>query len=295
MDKIKILLDTDMGSDCDDAGALSLLHCMCRQKKAEILAVTHCASEIGGAVTIKAINEYFGREDIPVGRYTTKTFLETDDCKRYTEVIMKDYLKTHEMPTFENAVRVMRRCLVDNRNITLISIGILNNFAELLDSQDDDISELTGVELIKQSVKELYVMGGNFKDFSMSEYNIRCDIKASKKVSEEFPVPIIYCGFELGNVVFTGECFKTSSDNPMRKIYELYNQIGIRRSWDPITVFCALEQNSNLFAKSDKKKITFNDDGTAVCEDGGKDCYVIMKETPEEVQKVLEKNMYNLD
>ena len=289
MENMKILLDTDMGSDCDDAGALALLHIMCKDKNAEILAITHCASEIGGTITIQAINEYFGKENIPVGRYVTKAFLEDSHCKKYTATIMKDYLETHEMPVFESAVRVMRKCLVKHRDVTMISIGVLNNIAELLESGGDDISDLTGLELISRSVKELYVMGGNFKDLSIPEYNIRCDIKASQLVSNQFPAPIIYCGFELGERVFTGKCFQHRKDNPMKKIYSLYNESGVRESWDPITVFCALEPESDLFVKSEKKKITFSDDGKSICEDGGKDCYMIMNKTPEQVQEVLER------
>ncbi len=37
MDRIKVILDTDMGSDCDDAGALSLLHKFAKEGKTAIL------------------------------------------------------------------------------------------------------------------------------------------------------------------------------------------------------------------------------------------------------------------
>ena len=66
---MKFILDTDMGSDCDDAGALALLHQLSKQGKAEILAVTHCASERTGAVSIKALNDWYGKPDIPIGQY----------------------------------------------------------------------------------------------------------------------------------------------------------------------------------------------------------------------------------
>lgn len=42
MKKVKILFDTDIGCDCDDAGALALLHRLCDRGEAELLAVTHC-------------------------------------------------------------------------------------------------------------------------------------------------------------------------------------------------------------------------------------------------------------
>lgn len=39
---VKIIFDTDIGGDCDDAGALALLHRLCDMGEAELLAVTHC-------------------------------------------------------------------------------------------------------------------------------------------------------------------------------------------------------------------------------------------------------------
>ena len=39
---IKLMFDTDMGSDCDDAGALALLHELATLGECEILSVTHC-------------------------------------------------------------------------------------------------------------------------------------------------------------------------------------------------------------------------------------------------------------
>jgi len=85
----KIILDTDMGSDCDDAGALSVLHRLADEKKAEILAVTYCSTEIHGAVALKAINSWFGRGDILVGRMDKGTFLEDAPFKRFTKPMLK--------------------------------------------------------------------------------------------------------------------------------------------------------------------------------------------------------------
>ena len=36
---IKIIFDTDIGGDCDDAGALALIHRLCDKGEAELLAV----------------------------------------------------------------------------------------------------------------------------------------------------------------------------------------------------------------------------------------------------------------
>ena len=286
----KIILDTDLGSDCDDAGAIALMHRMADLGEAEILAVTHCTSEIGGAVTVKAINEYYRRPDVPVGQYSETSFLEDEACKRFTKHIMADYLETHQMPKFENATRVMRRILSEHSDVTLVAIGFFNNCAELLRSGPDDVSPLTGAELIKENVRELYVMGGNFADLTDAEYNIKTDIESAKYVAENFPVPVVYAGFELGECVRTGAKLRQAEENhPVKKIYSLRQADGLRESWDPIAVYCAIRDGNPLFKKSRKCKITFDDNGRAVIGNEGKDCYLIATATNEEVRRELEK------
>ena len=38
---VRIIYDTDLGGDCDDAGTLAMLHRLCDLGEAELLAVTH--------------------------------------------------------------------------------------------------------------------------------------------------------------------------------------------------------------------------------------------------------------
>ena len=65
---VKILFDSDMGSDCDDAGALALLHAYADEGKAEIIGCVYSSGRVPyGAGIIEAINVYYGRPDIPVG------------------------------------------------------------------------------------------------------------------------------------------------------------------------------------------------------------------------------------
>ena len=62
MSKKKIIFDTDIGGDCDDAGALALLHRLCDLGEAELLATTHCFSSPYVAGCLDAINTYYGRQ-----------------------------------------------------------------------------------------------------------------------------------------------------------------------------------------------------------------------------------------
>ena len=289
--KLKVILDTDLGSDCEDAGALAVLHKLEKQGKAQILAVTHCTSEIGGAVTIQAINELYGRGDIPVGRYETKTFLEEDYCKKYTAYIMSDYLKERQMPEFKNAVKLLRKTIAENKDITLIEIGPMNNITELLKSRADEFSCLSGIELVKENVKEMYVMGGHFKDTDYKEYNIVCDIESAQYVADNFPMPIVYCGFEIGCDILTGAKLKDGKDNMLKEIYNLATEDGLRPSWDPITVYYAVTNDMELFLQSEYVMVSFDKDGRTIIKNGGKDSYIIRKADKNKIRDVIDSLM----
>jgi len=62
-----IILDTDMDSDCDDAGALALLHVLADRGEAKILAVAASSLYRWSVPCIEAINRYYGRPDLPIG------------------------------------------------------------------------------------------------------------------------------------------------------------------------------------------------------------------------------------
>ncbi len=52
---VSVIFDTDIGGDCDDAGALALLHRLCDLDEAELLTFTHCCSDHFKAGCISAI------------------------------------------------------------------------------------------------------------------------------------------------------------------------------------------------------------------------------------------------
>ena len=62
-----LIIDTDFGFDCDDAGALAVANILINEGKINILAVTHSVNKKIGCDAIKLINDYYGNPDIPVG------------------------------------------------------------------------------------------------------------------------------------------------------------------------------------------------------------------------------------
>ena len=92
MEKIKIVLDTDMGSDCDDAGALEVPLNLAEMGEVEVITAVYCCSEICGAYAVKSINQWYGRQNIPVGRCDKKKVIEGGNYSKYTKPIMEKFV-----------------------------------------------------------------------------------------------------------------------------------------------------------------------------------------------------------
>ena len=64
----RLIIDTDMSSDCDDVGAVCMAHALMDAGEAELLAVVHNTGLLEGVGAVSAINAWYGRQDIvPVG------------------------------------------------------------------------------------------------------------------------------------------------------------------------------------------------------------------------------------
>ncbi len=273
MNKRKFILDTDMGPDCDDCGALSMLDLYHRRGDIQLLGVTHCTSDPCSADVIAAIHAHHG-VSTPIGRTERQGFLVGHpDWERYTAQVSAHYRKNRPAAATEPATPLLRRLLHEHRDVTVLAIGPLNNLADLLASKADGISPLDGIALVRQSVREVIVMGGDFGDPLAAEFNIVCDVPAAKYVSESCPVPMVYCGFEAGVQVMTGgEALEAcEADHPVRLAYYYYTGGGmLRNSWDLVTVYYALEPNDPLWQISDECAVRFTDRGnTAVREGSG--------------------------
>ena len=64
---VKIIFDTDIHTDCDDAGAMAVLHALADRGECEILAMMCSTKDPFSAPVIDVINTYYGRPDIPIG------------------------------------------------------------------------------------------------------------------------------------------------------------------------------------------------------------------------------------
>ena len=200
-DPVKIIFDTDIGGDCDDAGALALLHSLCEKGEAELLAVTGCYATPYLAGGIDAINTHYGRR-VPVGilhdRFDPRD--RTEGYNGYDKSVAEHF--PHSFPDWRqvpDSVRLIRQKLEEaaDGEITLVATGPLTTLGRLVLSGPDEVSPLSGKELIEKKIRRTVVMGGRFfgtwpfefgyginTPHVTAEWNIYADIPAAQTVTD---------------------------------------------------------------------------------------------------------------
>ena len=78
------------------------------------------------------------------------------------------------------------------------------------------------------------------------EFNVYCDVPASKVVADEWPTEIVFSGFEIGNVILTGKKLVQMNveNSPVKDAYALCFTEGDpegRMSWDHTAVLVAIK------------------------------------------------------
>lgn len=219
-DPVKLIFDTDMASDCDDAGALAVLHALADRGEVEILAIVtnrKCPGN-SSAGAVDAINTWYGRPDIPIGtdKDGSKTPPRWNKPSAFTAKLREEFPNDSppddEMP---DALDIYRETLAaqPDGSVVICSVGALSNLEDLLRAEP---------ELIAAKVKELFVMGGGFPRTHAPETNIKLDPAAAVTVANEWPTPILWQGFEIGDAMYNGqELIDVPKENPVRRAYEL--------------------------------------------------------------------------
>ena len=296
---LKIILDTDIGPDYDDVGAMTVLHALADSGKVEILATLSCNKDSLVVPTIEVINAYFGRAAIPVGAPKSKG-VSLGAAQHWPDSIVARF--PHQISSSRvapDAVSQYRKILATqpNHSVTLVTIGFLTNLSNLLQSPADQFSPLNGTELVARKVKKLVSMAGWFP--AGREFNVYMDSAASKYCFEHWPTEIVFTGFEIGDQIKTGLKLVRHSDrsNPVREAYRIAmkgskEDINGRRSWDQTAVLIAIYGTSPFFTTV-KGTITVNPDGSNgwTRNPAGKHSYVLLKMKPDSLGSFIEKRM----
>lgn len=273
---VNIILDSDMGPDYDDVGAITILHALADKGEANILATMASTKYAGVAGILNVFNTYFKRPDLPVG--VPKGYaLELRDWQHWTDTLLAKY--PHKIKTNDeawDAVKLYRKILAaqPDSSVTIVTIGFLTNLSNLLNTSADEYSPLSGAELVRKKVKLLVCMAGKFP--SGFEFNVMKDAAASQNVYGHWNTPIILSGFEIGQKIKAGLPLihnKSINNDPVKDVFRISipmakeDSLG-RMSWDETAVLVAIKGYSNWYTLH-KGRMVVAADGSDTWDDNG--------------------------
>lgn len=274
---VRIIFDTDMGNDVDDALALGMLHALESRGQVKLLAVTLTKDHPQAAPFCDAVNTFYGRPEIPLG--VVKNGKTPEPSKFLVLADQKDgnaYRYPHRLldgKQAPDAVTVLRQTLAaqPDGSVVIVQVGFSTNLARLLASPADEASPLTGKDLVAKKVRLLSLMAGAFtpigKDQRYKEYNVVMDIPAAQQVARDWPTPFVWSGFEIGiavpyPAVSIERDYSYVKHHPLAEAYRLYEPPPHNRpTWDLTSVLYAAFPDRGYFGVSGAGTVTVEEDG----------------------------------
>ena len=301
-ESVRLIYDTDIGNDVDDVLALGMIHSLESRGLCRLLAVTITKDHSWSAPFTDAVNTFYGRGDIPIGvvrdgptrQASTFTLLaRADSGSRYPH----DLKDGDQAP---DAVAVLREVLAaqPDSSVVAVQVGFSTNLSRLLDSGPDRHSALGGLQLVRQKVRLLSLMGGAFAPVRgqerYREYNIRGDVESAQRLVERWPLPIVFSGFEIGIAIpypahSIEEDYGYVEHHPLAEAYRLYNPPPHNRpTWDLTSVLYAVMPKRGFFDLSDPGRVVVEDDGATRFSPEPTGQHRYLRVTPEQIIRVRE-------
>ncbi|HYE19782.1 MAG TPA: nucleoside hydrolase [Tepidisphaeraceae bacterium] len=242
----RIILDTDLGDDVDDAGTLAVMHALLDRGEIQVLAVGVVNGHVDAVPCADAINTWYGRPNLPIGSIAKERAPIRHDRFKM-KLVTERYAHDLTQATAPDVVGLYRRVLAaqPDKSVSLVVVGQATNVADLLKSKADEHSPLDGVELVRRKVK-FYAAGGNGRATlpdGQAGWNYQNDREAAWYELENLPsdFPTVFAGGSGLNIK-VGRCYREAAqDHIVRKLYENYFK-GVaedRPTWDQIRLLYA--------------------------------------------------------
>ena len=267
-EKPRILFDTDITGDVDDVLALAMCHNLADRGACELLGVTISKNNPLSASFVDAQNTFHGRPDLPIGvtrdpaaQHRESKYLSLADATRYPQD-----LSGNDMA--HDAVQLIRDLLAaqPDRSVTIISVGIASNLANLLKSPG-------GIELVRRKVRFLSLMAGAFTFCNGTNYHLEANvingIGYMQAVADQWPdeVPIIWSGYEIGEAlpfprIVVQRDFDYLPHHLVKDAYLLHSgPEHDRPCWDQSSVLHAVFPDRHFFGLSQPGRVQVLSDG----------------------------------
>jgi inosine-uridine nucleoside N-ribohydrolase len=255
---VRIIFDADMDSDCDDVGALAVLHALADLGEAEILATMASSKNEQTPLCLDAVNTWYGRPDLPIG--VPKGAGAARASKYAGEVARRFPHALRSAADAPDAARLYRELLrrEADQSVVIVTVGFMTNLADLLRLPAEGALP-SGVDVVRRKVRLWACMGGNFvgrpakDDLKLGNVNFTVDKAAAHHAIRHWPGPIMFVGREIGSVpsgLKVGARLRgLPAANPVRVAYEAYfgGEAKDRHVADPTAVLFAVRGRRDLW------------------------------------------------
>lgn len=264
---MKVILDTDIGDDIDDAYALALL---ATQPNVKLLGVTTSFGQTKERAEVASkLLKVMGRNDVPVyagRRGPSEIRRQYEWAKGFNSSSLKK----------EDAVTFLKREIDKNPGeITLVAIGPLVNIGDLLSRYPE----------VKPKIRQIVIMGGsvytgyNSAPSPTPEWNIKCDPAAAKIVYNS-GVPLVMAGLEVTAMMQLDPekqrrifAYGTPLTDALAALTKLWGD-GSPVLYDPVAVAYFL---GHSFCESEKKHVVVEDSGLTRITEGVPNVSILIK------------------
>jgi hypothetical protein len=246
---VKVIFDQDEGSDPDCTGFLLKL---AELGECEVIAMGSYFTDIWGARALEAAAKYYNMQSIPIGinKTTSESFCGVGYCDWFgTHVANYFNITTKSYPDVVDVYRTALAAQADN-SVIIIAMGPIKNLWHLYISPADEISDMTGAQLIQAKVKAIYLEGLDYPSYGPGDdTNFAVDAPIAKNFIDAMTVmgmKMVYSGnYTAGALVFT-DALTAPVDSYTYQSYCYYSKPPVcgRPAWGHIDVLHALRGES---------------------------------------------------
>lgn len=182
----KIIIDTDIGDDIDDALALALA---ARSPEIELLGVTTVFGDTRLRARLAAhVLRVAGREDIPIAAGLSTPLLPRHKPSGVPQAALLPPDEHYQALTTRSAPDLISQIAHAHRGqVTLVCIGPLTNIA----------TTIQHIPSIKETIRNIVLMGGT-SGLPLAEWNVRSDALAAREVlAAGIPVTLLGANITL--------------------------------------------------------------------------------------------------
>ena len=248
MTRWRLVLDTDIGSDVDDALALAML---LSEPEVELLAVTTAYGDTALRARIaRRVCQLGGRPGLPIVPGRPQPLSDRPVSWSGHEGVGVTELETAQIDDHLQAPEVLAELAQRHRgDLEVAAIGPLTNIAVTL---------LLHPSFAKD-VARLWVMGGDFSQEGSTEHNFKCDPLAAWIVLHS-GIPMTICGLEITSQVRLGPpaadalasqgAIGALLADQMRRWWQVSGRVG-GSPHDPVALLTRLAPKLFEFAEAD--------------------------------------------